>query len=73
MSKPPPAAPSNGAERELSIHPDNTRAAYLGAKALAKEWLDRSLTTDPDDVLTQYNVACTYTALGDRAIRKFSS
>jgi len=61
------------AERELTIHPDNTRAAYLGAKALvtlgqndrAKEWLDRALTTDPDDVLTQYNVACAYTALGD--------
>jgi adenylate cyclase len=61
------------AERELTNHPDNPRAAYLGAKALvtlgqierAKEWLTGSLAIDPDDVLTQYNVACTYTALGD--------
>ena len=61
------------AERELTVHPDNPRAAYLGAKALvtlgqkerAKEWLDRSLAIDPDDVLTQYNVACAYTALGE--------
>jgi adenylate cyclase len=61
------------AERELLSHPDNPRAAYLGAKALitlgqierAKEWLGRSLAIDPDDTLTQYNVACAYTALGD--------
>jgi adenylate cyclase len=61
------------AERELTVHPDNPRAAYLGAKALvtlgqnerAKEWLGRSLAIDPDDVLTQYNVACAYTALGE--------
>jgi adenylate cyclase len=61
------------AERELTNHPDNPRAAYLGAKALvtigqidrAKEWLTRSLAIDPDDVLTQYNVACAYTALGE--------
>jgi adenylate cyclase len=61
------------AERELAVHPDNPRAAYLGAKALvtlgqierAKEWLDSSLAIDPDDVLTQYNVACAYTALGE--------
>src|SRR4051812_20960358 len=61
------------AERELTNHPDNPRAAYLGAKALvtigqidrAKEWLGRSLAIDPDDVLTQYNVACAYTALGE--------
>jgi adenylate cyclase len=61
------------AERELTNHPDNSRAAYLGAKALitlgqnerAKEWLTGSVAIDPDDVLTQYNVACAYTALGD--------
>ncbi len=61
------------AERELTNHPDNPRAAYLGAKALAtlgqveraREWLTGSLAIDPDDVLTQYNVACAYTALGD--------
>ena len=61
------------AERELTLHPENSRAAYLGAKALvtlgqndrAKEWLNRSIAIDPEDLLTQYNVACAYTALGD--------
>ena len=61
------------AECELTLHPENSRAAYLGAKALvtlgqsdrAKEWLNRSIAIDPEDLLTQYNVACAYTALGD--------
>ena len=61
------------AERELALHPDNPRPAYLGAKALvtlgqndrAKEWLTRTLAIDSDDVLTQYNVACIYTGLGE--------
>src|SRR5436305_674975 len=61
------------AERELTLHPENSRAAYLGAKALvtlgqsdrAKEWLNRSIAIDPEDLLTQYNVACAYTALGN--------
>src|SRR5437764_11380711 len=63
------------AECELTLHPENTRAAYLGAKALvtlgqsdrAKEWLNRSIAIDPEDLLTQYNVACAYTALRDTA------
>ena len=49
------------------------RAAYLGATALvsawrkgpAREWLSRALAIDPDDLLTQYNVACIYSLLGD--------
>jgi adenylate cyclase len=61
------------AERELTLHPDNPRPAYLGAAALvtlgqndrAKEWLARTLAIDPDDVLTQYNAACVYSLLGD--------
>ena len=61
------------AECELTLHPENSRAAYLDAKALvtlgqsdrAKEWLNRSIAIDPEDLLTQYNVACAYTALGD--------
>lgn len=61
------------AERELTLHPDNPRPAYLGAAALlalgqndrAREWLERTLAIDPDDVLTQYNVACIYTQLGE--------
>src|SRR2546429_5939856 len=62
------------AERELTLHPDNPRPAYLGATALvtlgqndrAKEWLARTLAIDPDDILTQYNAACIYSRLGEK-------
>jgi adenylate cyclase len=61
------------AERELMLHPENPRPAYLGAGALmelderdrAKDWLARATAIDPDDILTQYNVACVYSKLGD--------
>src|SRR6266404_602656 len=61
------------AECELTLHPENSRAAYLGAKALvtlgetdrAREWVSRALAIDPDDLLTQYNSACVYSVLGD--------
>ncbi|HQR23500.1 MAG TPA: TIR domain-containing protein [Steroidobacteraceae bacterium] len=60
-------------EAELGRHPENPRPAYLGAGSLieigeidrAKEWLSRAVATDPDDVLTQYNVACIYSKLGE--------
>src|SRR5262249_1210919 len=61
------------AERELTLHPENPRAAYLGDNCLvtlgerdrAMEWLTRALALDPDDILTQYNVACVYARVGD--------
>jgi adenylate cyclase len=61
------------AEQELTLHPENPRPAYLGANCLitlgererAKEWLSRALAIDPDDILTLYNVACSYSKLGD--------
>ncbi len=61
------------AERELNAHPENPRSAYLGAAALlaigetdrSREWLSRALAIDPDDILTQYNVACVYSLLGE--------
>ena len=61
------------AERELTQHPENPRPAYLGAGCLislgendrAREWLARAMAIDPDDVLTQYNVACVLAGLGD--------
>ncbi len=61
------------AERELALHPENPRPAYLGAGGLAilgeldraKEWAARALIIDPDDVLTQYNGACFYSIVGD--------
>ena len=61
------------AEHALISHPEDARAAYLGANALAvlgerdraREWAARALAIDPDDVLIQYNVACVYSLLGD--------
>jgi len=61
------------AERELTLHPENPRPAYLGATSLialgeherAREWLARAMAIDPDDVLTQYNIACVLAQLGD--------
>jgi adenylate cyclase len=61
------------AKNELSVHPENARAAYLGGTTLAalgekeqaREWAARALAIDPDDVLTQYNVACIHSLLGD--------
>ncbi len=61
------------AERELAQHPENPRPAYLGAGCLlsigendrAREWLGRAMAIDPDDVLTQYNIACVLAQLGD--------
>jgi adenylate cyclase len=55
------------------VHPENPRPAYLGANSLivlgeherAREWLSRAMAVDPDDTLTQYNVACGYSVLGD--------
>ena len=60
-------------EQELARHPENPRPAYLGAGSLAllgeveraRDWLDRAISIDPDDVLTQYNAACVYALLGD--------
>jgi adenylate cyclase len=61
------------AERELILHPEDSRPAQLGAgawfllgeKARAREWTARSLTIDPDDLVAQYNAACSYSRLGD--------
>ncbi|KAB2849496.1 MAG: tetratricopeptide repeat protein [Hyphomicrobiaceae bacterium] len=61
------------AERELTLHPENPRPAYLGAGGLAilgeidraREWAARALAIDPDDVLTQYNGACFYAMIGE--------
>ena len=61
------------AQLELIANPENARPACLGATALAdlgeperaREWVKRALAIDPDDVLTRYNCACTYTLLGE--------
>jgi adenylate cyclase len=61
------------AERELALHPEDPRPAHLGIAALielgeterAREWIARALVIDSDAPLTQYNVACGLTKLGD--------
>jgi adenylate cyclase len=61
------------AERQLILHPDDARAAELGATCLieigesdrAREWIARALAIEPDNPPTQYNAACGYAQLGD--------
>ncbi len=61
------------AEAALIQNPENARAAYLGANSLAvlgevgraREWAERALAINPDDVLTQYNIACLHCYFGD--------
>lgn len=60
------------AERHLARYPDDARALYLGAGALAtlgdatraREWAKRAVAMDPDDSAVLYNVACAYALLG---------
>jgi adenylate cyclase len=66
------------AERALAAHPGISLPAAIGASTLAAlgergralEWAQRALAIDPDDPLTQYNVACVHALIGnaDRAI-----
>src|SRR5207248_2008704 len=53
------------AERELALHPEDSRPAQIGSCALfalgkkdrAREWTARALAIDPDDLVAQYNAA----------------
>jgi adenylate cyclase len=57
-------------EKALAQDPNNAAAIAYGADALAtlgdvqraKEWMNRGLLIDPDNVKTRYNFACTLTA-----------
>lgn len=65
-------------ERHLKLHPDDARAVYFGAGALASlgdreggaEWAERALVMEPEESRVLYNVACVYAQLGeaDKAI-----
>jgi TolB-like protein/tetratricopeptide (TPR) repeat protein/DNA-binding winged helix-turn-helix (wHTH) protein len=65
---------------EVNAHPDNASAlafgaimaAELGDDATALDWAGRAIAIDPDDLVVNYNVACTYAALGelDRAMSR---
>jgi adenylate cyclase len=58
------------AERSLATEPTNGSAIANGAYALAvlgesdraREWIERGLLLDPDNLAMRYNMACTLTA-----------
>ena len=57
-------------ERALAQDPTNAKALGIGAVALAvmgeaartKEWIERAMLIDPDNILQRYNLACCLTA-----------
>ena len=61
-------------ERHVEVHPNDSRALYLGAGASlsvgdrdrALQWADRALAVDPEETAVLYNVACTYNLVGER-------
>ena len=63
-------------EVEVSAHPDNGCALAFGAiiqaeagnESLAEEWATRAISIEPDNVVTNYNLACAFAALGKTEI-----
>jgi adenylate cyclase len=59
-------------EAEVSDHPDNGCALAYGAiiqaeagnESVAEEWAHRAISIEPDNVVTSYNLACAFGALG---------
>lgn len=57
-------------ERALAQDPTSSRALGMGAMALAaigeaqrtREWIDRALLIDPDNIVQRYNMACSLAA-----------
>jgi tetratricopeptide (TPR) repeat protein len=65
-------------ERHLEFNPDDPRAYYMGGSALillgeterGEQWFSRALAIEPENVGTNYNIACLYAQIGkiDKAI-----
>ncbi len=63
-------------EAEVSAHPDNGCALAFGAiiqaeagnESLAAEWANRAISIEPDNAVTNYNLACAFGALGKTEI-----
>ncbi len=61
------------AEKHLELHPDDSRALYLGANALSQlderersiEWADRAIALEGEEPQVLYNVACVYALLNE--------
>lgn len=62
------------AESHLELYPEDVRALYLGSGALSQlgdrqrslEWAGRALAIDSEESTILYNVACTYSNLGEK-------
>jgi adenylate cyclase len=60
-------------ERDLVLHPEDSRPAVLGAIALlelgekdrAKDWAARAQAIENEDPISLYNLACVYSHLGE--------
>jgi adenylate cyclase len=60
------------AEARLKLHPDDTRALYMGANGLVAlgeyeqglEWANQALAIDPGEAMVLYNVACIQSLAG---------
>jgi TolB-like protein/Tfp pilus assembly protein PilF len=60
-------------DQHLRLNPDDSRAVYQGAVALARlgehkvarQWAERALSMDPEEPPVLYNVACAYAVLGE--------
>ncbi len=61
------------ASRHSSVFPDDGRAYSMAAAAMlrlgdepgARDWINRALALDPEDVAVHYNAACLYARLGE--------
>ena len=61
------------AEETLRIHPDDTRARYMGANALlilgdrerSLEWARAAIAQEPDEPMVLYNVGCIFSLAGE--------
>ena len=69
---PPPRRCLERIEGELAIHADDAKALAFGAAILvdlgqagrALDWAERAAALDPGDLITSYNLACAWIALG---------
>ena len=61
------------AEARLELHPDDSRALYMGANGLVAvgekerglEWARRARALAPDDSMLLYNLGCIYSLAGE--------
>jgi serine/threonine protein kinase/tetratricopeptide (TPR) repeat protein len=63
----------DAAKRAIAVNPGDSRALQLGAlallnigdSALSKEWADRAIEVDPNEISTLYNIACLFSVTSE--------